>query len=62
MSNVLLKVFDMIGNEVATLVNEEKSAGYHTVKFDAAGLASGIYLYKLTIGNYLATKKMILLR
>jgi hypothetical protein len=59
---VTLKVFDVIGNELATLVNEEKSTGSYEVKFDAKGLSSGIYFYKLTAGNFIETKKMILIR
>ena len=59
---VSLKVYDVLGNEVATLVNEEKPAGSYEVKFDAAGLSSGIYFYKLQAGSLVETKKMILLR
>jgi WD40 repeat protein len=59
---VTLKVYDVIGNEVATLVNEEKPAGSYQVKFDAIGLSSGIYFYKLSTGSIVETKKMILLR
>jgi hypothetical protein len=61
-SNVSMKVYDVLGNEVATLVNEEKPAGSYEVKFDAAGLSSGIYFYKLSAGSLVETKKMILLR
>jgi Secretion system C-terminal sorting domain len=61
-SNVSLKVYDVLGNEVATLVNEEKPAGSYEVKFDAAGLSSGIYFYSLIAGNFAATKKMLLLK
>jgi hypothetical protein len=57
-----MKVYDVLGNEVATLVNEEKPAGSYEVKFDAAGLSSGIYFYKLSAGSLVETKKMILLR
>jgi len=59
---VTLKVYDLLGNEVATLVNEEKSSGVYNVNFDAAGLSSGMYLYKLQAGSFVETKKMILLR
>ncbi len=59
---VTLKVYDLIGNEVATLVNEEKPTGNYEVEFDASHLSSGIYFYQLKAGNYVATKKMILLR
>lgn len=59
---VTLIVYDVLGVEVRTLVNEEKSAGYYEVNFDAANLASGVYYYKLQTGNFVETKKMILLR
>uniref|UniRef100_A0A832LKF9 T9SS type A sorting domain-containing protein n=1 Tax=Ignavibacterium album TaxID=591197 RepID=A0A832LKF9_9BACT len=59
---VSLKVYDVLGNEVATLVNEEKPAGGYEVMFDASGLSSGIYFYKLNAGSLVETKKMILLR
>ena len=61
-SRVSLKVYDVLGNEVATLVNEEKPAGSYEVKFDAAGLSSGIYFYKLQAGSLVETKKMILMK
>jgi hypothetical protein len=61
-SRVQLKVFDVLGKEVATLVNEEKPAGAYEVDFNAGGLSSGIYFYKLTAGSFTQTKKMILLR
>jgi hypothetical protein len=59
---VTLKVYDVIGNEVAILVNEEKPSGSYEVKFDASELSSGIYFYKLQAGSLVETKKMILLR
>ncbi|MCK9424563.1 MAG: T9SS type A sorting domain-containing protein [Ignavibacteriaceae bacterium] len=61
-SHVSLKVYDVLGNEVATLVNEEKSAGEYQVEFDGSKLASGIYFYTLHSSNFSAIKKMILLR
>jgi hypothetical protein len=61
-SDVSLKVYDILGNEVATLVNEFKQAGYYEVIFDASNLTSGIYIYKVTAGSYIETKKMILLK
>jgi hypothetical protein len=61
-SHVLLTVFNTLGQQVATLVQGEKEAGYHEVKFDATGLSSGVYFYRLRAGNYLATKKLLLLR
>jgi hypothetical protein len=57
-----LKVYDVLGNEVVTLVNEYKPAGNYEVNFDASQLSSGIYFYKLQSGDFVETKKMILLR
>ncbi len=59
---VMLKVYDILGNEVATLVNEEKPAGSYTIKFDGSKLASGVYFYQLFAGNFTATKKLILIK
>jgi hypothetical protein len=61
-SNVRLAVFDFLGQQVADLVNEKKAPGTYEVRFDAAGLASGVYLYRLTAGNLVQTRKLILLR
>lgn len=61
-SLVTLKVFDVLGNEVTTLVNEEKPSGEYEVVFDAAGLSSGIYFYKLQVGSFTETKKLVLIR
>ena len=52
----------MLGKEIAVLVNESKVAGIYEVNFDASGLSSGVYFYKLEAGNFVKTKKMILLR
>jgi len=60
--NVSLKVFDLLGNEVATLVNEEKPASEYEVTMDASALPSGIYIYKLQVGSIYLSKKMILLK
>ena len=67
-----LKIYDLLGNEVATLVDEYKSAGVYEVNFDPAsnklytasgiGYASGVYFYQLRIGDQVQTKKMILMR
>jgi len=59
---VTLKIYDVMGNEVAVLLNEEKQAGSHSIDFDASRLASGTYFYKLQAGNNIETKKMILLK
>jgi hypothetical protein len=67
-SNVTLKVYDVIGNEVATLVNEYKQAGSYEVEFNAVGtsrdlsLTSGVYFYQLRAGEFIQTKKMIVLK
>ncbi|MCW8817154.1 MAG: T9SS type A sorting domain-containing protein, partial [Ignavibacteriaceae bacterium] len=59
---VTLKVYDVLGNEVVTLVNEEKLAGTYEVEFSAQNLPSGIYFYKLQSGNFVEMKKMVLLK
>jgi hypothetical protein len=59
-SKVILKVFDILGRDVATLVNEEKPAGAYNAEFNAAGLASGVYFYSLQSGNALLTRKLII--
>lgn len=59
---VKLKVYDILGTEVAELVNELKEAGNYSVTFNASVLPSGIYFYTLTSGNFMATKKLILLK
>jgi len=59
---VTLKIYDVLGNEVASLVNEEKPAGNYEVEFNATNLSSGIYYYKLVAGNFIDVKKMILLK
>ncbi|MFN3639254.1 MAG: T9SS type A sorting domain-containing protein, partial [Chloroherpetonaceae bacterium] len=60
--NVSLKVYDVLGREVATLVNEVKAAGAYTVPFNASNLASGVYFYKLQAGSFVQTKKMMLVK
>ena len=61
-SQVVLKIFDVLGNEIATLVNEEKPAGGYEVEFNAEKLASGIYFYRLQVADFIQTKKMLLLK
>jgi len=61
-SNVLLKVYDILGNEVSILVNEMQSAGSYQIVFDASELSNGVYFYKLQAGNFVQTRKMILLK
>jgi photosystem II stability/assembly factor-like uncharacterized protein len=62
MQFVTLKIYDVLGNEIATLVNEEKSAGEYEVEFNGNGLTSGIYFYQLKAGESIQTRKMILLK
>ena len=59
---VTLKVYDELGKEIAVLVDEQKSAGFYNVTFNGSSLASGIYLYKLNVGNFTDTKKLIILK
>ena len=59
---VTLKIYDILGKEVAVLLNEEKDAGEHNVNFDALDLTSGIYFYQLRAGDFISTKKMILMK
>jgi hypothetical protein len=61
-ADVVLNVINTLGQQVATLVQGDKEAGYHEVKFDAAGHASGVYLYRLQAGHFVQTKKLLLLR
>ena len=61
-SNVLLKVYDLLGNEVAVLVDEQKEAGRYQVDFDARDLTSGIYIYSIQADNYFESRKMMLIK
>jgi hypothetical protein len=61
-SNVKLVVYNVLGQEVAVLVNEQRAAGRYQDTFDASGLSSGIYIYRLTAGSYIQTRTMVLLK
>ncbi|HKB87954.1 MAG TPA: T9SS type A sorting domain-containing protein [Ignavibacteriaceae bacterium] len=61
-NNVSIKVYDMLGREVTTLVNTTRDAGNYEVNFDASKLASGLYIYKIQAGSYVQSKKMLLLK
>jgi hypothetical protein len=61
-SKVLFKIFDVLGNQIATLVNEEKLAGVYELNWNASDLPSGVYFYRLHAGSFLHTSKMILLK
>ncbi|MCP5062900.1 MAG: T9SS type A sorting domain-containing protein [Ignavibacteriae bacterium] len=61
-TNVKLKVYDILGKEVATLINKQQKSGNHEVIFDATNLSSGVYYYQLKSGKFIETKKMIILK
>jgi hypothetical protein len=61
-SQVSLIVYNTLGQQVATLVQGEQDAGYHEVRFDASGLSSGVYFYRLQAGTYIETRKLVMLR
>ena len=61
-NQVTLKVYDILGNEVLILVNEQKEPGYYEVDFNASGFASGVYIYRLQAGQFVSTKKMLMLK
>ena len=60
--HVTLTVFNALGQQVATLLNGDQEAGYHDARFDGSGLASGVYFYRLRAGDYIDTKRLILVR
>ncbi len=61
-SYVTLKIYDIVGNEIATLVNEEKRAGNYKINFNAKELSAGVYFYRLQTGEFVETKKMVLIK
>ena len=61
-SQVTLSVFDILGREVSVLANERKNAGVHEVKFDGSNLASGVYFYRIQAGDFIQTKRLLLLK
>jgi hypothetical protein len=61
-SKVLIKIFDVLSNEIETLVNEEKQAGTYEINWYAEGLPSGVYFYRLQAGSFVETKKMLLMK
>jgi len=61
-SHVTLKVYNVLGKEVATLVNGTKEAGSHTEQFNASHLSSGMYFFKLTTNQFSSTRKMVMMK
>lgn len=61
-SHVKLRVFNILGQEVASLINEVRNAGVHTIKFNASNLVSGMYIYKIEAGDFVQVKKMLLMK
>jgi hypothetical protein len=59
---VTVKVYDILGNEVRTLVNEVMDASFYNVLFDASNLSTGVYLYRIQVNNFIAVKKMLLIK
>ncbi len=59
---VTLKIYDVLGKEIATLVNETKEAGYHYTEFNASSLPSGVYIYTLQVNGFVSSKKMLLMK
>jgi hypothetical protein len=61
-NHVTLKVYDILGNLVGTLIDQEMEAGYHSVDWNASALASGVYIYRLSSGSFVSTKKLMLMK
>jgi hypothetical protein len=61
-SHVTVKIFDVLGRELITLVNKVEEAGYKSVSFDASTLPSGVYFYRLQAGSFVQTNKMVLMK
>jgi hypothetical protein len=59
---VSLKVFDILGNEITTLINKKQNAGSYEIEFDGSDLSSGIYFYKIISGDFAETKQMVLIK
>ncbi|MFC2135404.1 T9SS type A sorting domain-containing protein [Bacteroidota bacterium] len=61
-ADVVIKVYNVLGQEIATLLNQPMNAGYHEIEFDASRLTSGLYIYRIEAGEFISNKKMILLK
>jgi hypothetical protein len=60
--HVVIKIYDITGSEVATLLNQQMDAGNYSLTFDASSLASGVYIYRMNAGSFVSTKKMMFLK
>ena len=61
-NHVTIQIYDILGNLVTTLVDQQMEAGYHSVNWNAGGLASGVYLYRINSGSFISTKKLLLMK
>ncbi len=61
-SKVTIKIYDITGREIKTLLNDTKTAGYYSVMFDASGMSSGVYFYKIQIDGFSEMKRMLLVK
>jgi hypothetical protein len=61
-ANVVIKIYDVLGSEVITLLNQEMDLGWYELQFDAAGYSTGIYICRMQAGNYISTKKMLMIK
>jgi hypothetical protein len=61
-NHVTIQIYDILGNLVTTLVDEEMEAGYHSVNWNASGYASGVYMYRFNSGSFITTKKLLLMK
>jgi hypothetical protein len=61
-TNVVIKIYDILGSEVTTLFNQETDMGWYELEFAAAGYSTGIYIYRMQAGNYISTKKMLMIK
>jgi hypothetical protein len=61
-TNVLIKIYDILGSEIITLVNEEMEAGWYKKEFNASAYSTGVYIYRMQAGNFVSTKKMLMIK
>jgi hypothetical protein len=61
-ANVVIKIYDVLGSEVTTLINQEMDTGWYVLEFDAAGYSTGIYICRMQANSYISTKKMLMIK